>query len=197
VGDDAERSGGRQDEPPDDLNGQACSTLVRGVAQRSGDREEVTRDGEASGNGSARRFRRVRMRLLAVVGLAGMAYCHIRDVGMKFDEHVYYMASLFCCNIAASIALIPAVLWSGTASSRARAYIWGGAALLAALTIVGFLWSRTIGFPQMADHVGEWDALGLTSVGFEALVIGVSAWALTGLLREQPAAAFVPTLGVR
>jgi hypothetical protein len=44
----------------------------------------------------------------AVVALVGMAYCHLKLVGMKFDEHVYYMAALFC-NIAASLVLIPAV----------------------------------------------------------------------------------------
>ena len=44
-------------------------------------------------------------RVACAVALAGMAYCHIKDVGMKFDEHVYYMAALFaatslrrCCS---------------------------------------------------------------------------------------------------
>jgi len=32
---------------------------------------------------------------ICVVGLAGMAYCHVKDLGMKLDEHVYYMAALF------------------------------------------------------------------------------------------------------
>jgi hypothetical protein len=45
-----------------------------------------------------------------VVALVGMAYCHLRDVGMKLDEHVYYMAGLFFCNIAASVALIAALI---------------------------------------------------------------------------------------
>jgi hypothetical protein len=46
---------------------------------------------------------------LAAVALAGMAYCHLRDVGTKFEEDVYCMAALFCCNIAASLALIAAL----------------------------------------------------------------------------------------
>jgi hypothetical protein len=33
----------------------------------------------------------------------------ISDVGTKFEEDVYYMAALFCCNIAASLALIAAL----------------------------------------------------------------------------------------
>jgi apolipoprotein N-acyltransferase len=117
-------------------------------------------------------------RTLAAVGLAGMAYCHIKDVGMKFDEHVYYMATLFCCNIALSVALIPTVLSASRLPLRLRGYVWAGASALAATTIVGFLWSRTIGFPQMADHIGDWDTLGLSSVGFEMLVVAVSAWML-------------------
>jgi hypothetical protein len=124
-------------------------------------------------------------RFVAVIGLGGMAYCHLRDVPMKFDEHVYYMATLFCCNIAASLALIPAVLVVDRLSVRQQTYVWLAAAALAALTIVGFLWSRTIGFPQMDDHVGEWDALGLASVGGEVLVIAASTWALARLPRAE------------
>jgi apolipoprotein N-acyltransferase len=136
-------------------------------------------------------------RPLAVIGLGGMAYCHLRDVGMKFDEHVYYMATLFCCNIAASLALIPAVVWVEKLSVRVQAVVWAGAAALAALTIVGFVWSRTIGFPQMSDHVGEWDALGLTSVGFESLVVAVSGWMLIELPREHPSSPSASMMGAR
>src|SRR3954447_13625180 len=90
---------------------------------------------------------------ICAVALGGMAYCHVRDLGMKLDEHVYYMATLFCCNIAASLLLIPALMLGTRAPSRQRRKIWMAAGALAALTIAGFLWSRTIGFPQMEDHV--------------------------------------------
>jgi hypothetical protein len=108
---------------------------------------------------------------VCAVALAGMAYCHLEDVGMKFDEHVYYMAGLFCANIAASLLLIPAILVLGARESREGRLVWAAAAILSALTIAGFLWSRTLGFPQMQDHVGEWDALGLTSVVFESAIL--------------------------
>jgi hypothetical protein len=123
--------------------------------------------------------------VLAAVALAGMAYCHIEDVGMKFDEHVYYMAVLFCCNIAASMLLIPAVLAAGAGrAGRWASVAWAAAGALAILTIAGFLWSRTVGFPQMADHVGQWDPLGLTSLAFEAVVAVASARALAATRRE-------------
>lgn len=122
-----------------------------------------------------------------VVGLAGMAYCHIKDVGMKFEEHVYYMAALFCCNIVASLALIPFVIYATTQSGTRARRIWCAAGALAILTILGFLWSRTIGFPQMEDHIGQWDTLGITSLGFEVLVLGASAWMLFRLSRGSRA----------
>ena len=123
---------------------------------------------------------------LASVALAGMAYCHIRDVGMKFDEHVYYMAGLFCCNIALSLALIPAlVLAELRGSARSRQVVWGATAALATATIVGLVWSRTIGFPQMADHIGEWDALGITSLAFEGTLLVLSVVILTRVPRMR------------
>ena len=122
------------------------------------------------------------VRAVTVIALAGMAYCHLADVGMKFDEHVYYMAALFCCNIAASLLLIPAVALAGDTSGRGR-LAWLAAGVLALLTIAGFLWSRTVGFPQMADHIGQWDALGLASVGFELTVVATSVWVLGGRSR--------------
>jgi peptidoglycan/LPS O-acetylase OafA/YrhL len=111
---------------------------------------------------------------VGIVALAGMAYCHVKDVGMKFDEHVYYMATLFCCNIAASLLLIPAVAAFGDRGDRRAGAVWAAAGALALFTIAGFLWSRTIGFPKMEDHVGEWDSLGLTSLAFEAVIVLVS-----------------------
>ena len=105
---------------------------------------------------------------LAIPCLAGMAYCHLGDVGMKFDEHVYYMAGLFLCNIAASLLLIPALIAAyASGSARWLRRVWAATGTLALMTICGFLWSRTIGFPQMADHIGMWDRLGITSLVFE------------------------------
>ena len=126
---------------------------------------------------------------VAAVALAGMAYCHIKDVGMKFEEDVYYMAILFCCNIALSLWLIPVLAWGELDGSvRVRRILWAAAGALAAVTIAGFVWSRTVGFPQMDDHVGEWDTLGVTSLIFEAVVIFVS-----GLMLGMLAAHRSPT----
>lgn len=123
---------------------------------------------------------------LATVGLVGMAYVHIRDVGMKFDEHVYYMAGLFCCDIALSLGLIPALIFTELrGSDRLRQIMWAATAALAGATIVGFLWSRTIGFPQMSDHIGEWDALGISSLVFEGILVILSLVMLRQIARRR------------
>src|SRR5947208_9951435 len=114
--------------------------------------------------------------VVLVVALAGMGYCHIKDVGMKFDEHVYYMAYLFSANIAASFALAAFVV----ACRLFGEVRWFRRTLLATLglalsTIAGFIWSRTVGFPQMDDHIGQWDVLGLTSLAFEGAAALVAA----------------------
>ena len=120
-----------------------------------------------------------------VVDLAGMAYCHIKDVGMKFDEHVYYMAGLFCANIAASIALALAAVWfAGRGSLEWFRRTVTASVALAALTIGGFIWSRTVGFPQMADHIGQWDTLGISSLVFEGMVVAVGGALLLRLRAE-------------
>jgi hypothetical protein len=145
---------------------------------------------------SARRFSGEAVAVaVGVVGLAGMAYCHISDVSMKLEEHVYYMAALFCGNIAASLALIPAIAVGPRVQSRRRARAWAAAGALAAVTIAGFLWSRTIGFPQMADHVGEWDALGLSSLAFEGAVVAASTCVLRSSLRPARARVTAPAVG--
>jgi hypothetical protein len=107
------------------------------------------------------------------------------------------MATLFCCNIAASLALIPAVLMVDGLPAQLQRHVWATAGALAALTIVGFLWSRTIGFPQMEDHVGEWDSLGLASVASEAMVIIASARMLATGPAGRPIPARASTMDVR
>jgi len=126
---------------------------------------------------------------VAAVALTGMAYCHIKDVGMKFEEDVLYMAILFCCNIALSLWLVPLLIWSELqGSERVRRMVWGAAGALAVVTIAGFVWSRTVGFPQMDDHVGEWDTLGITSLAFEGAIVLVSALMLAAIaVHRSPA----------
>src|SRR4051812_50167101 len=97
-----------------------------------------------------------RMALLAqgvcVVALTGMGYCHIKDVGMKFDEHVYYMAYLFSANIAASFALagfaVACCLFRGGKGVRGALLGAGG---LAPRTNGGLVWGPAARVSPMGD----------------------------------------------
>jgi hypothetical protein len=121
---------------------------------------------------------------VASVALAGMAYVHIRDIGMKIDEHIYYMVGLFLVDISLSLALVPALIFVELrGSTKSRQIMWAATGALAAATIAGFIWSRTIGFPQMADHVGEWYALGISSLVFEGILVALSLVMLRHLAR--------------
>jgi hypothetical protein len=111
-------------------------------------------------------------RSAAVVGLAGVALIHLLEVQHKYQEVPYlgigYIA-LIVTSIVAGALLIHA-------NSRLGWMLAGGAALG---TIVGFTLTRTVGLPQSSDDIGNWlEPMGLASLFVEAIVVGVSAYAL-------------------
>ena len=111
------------------------------------------------------------MRFTGALLLMGVAVTHILDLPDKLAE-AHYMAVLFCALIVAS-ALLAALLVSG----RAIALAWSSAAALCALTIAGYALSRTVGLPQIEDHVGQWtDPIGIASLVSEAGVLAL--WAV-------------------
>jgi hypothetical protein len=123
------------------------------------------------------------------IALYGMAYCHVVDLQMKLEEGVQYMAVLFCCNIVASVALVPAFFVAyASRSARLVRTVWAAAVGLGGVTIAGFLLSRTVGLPQMDDHVGSWDRLGVTSVAFEAVVLVLGVGVLARVRIAAPSA---------
>ena len=111
-----------------------------------------------------------RARILGAVLLAGVALTHLLDLPDKLSE-AHYMAALFCALIITSLYL-GAVLLVGSAT---RFAFVAGAALCAA-TIAGYVLSRTVGLPQIEDHVGMWaDPVGIASLVCEAGVIALAA----------------------
>ena len=68
---------------------------------------------------------------------------------------------------------------------------------MAGLTILGFVFSRTAGFPKLEDHVGEWDTLGVVSLLFEGAIV-VSSMAVLARQRFliSRRSAILPTLWV-
>lgn len=112
---------------------------------------------------------------MGVALLVGVAITHVLDLPDKLAE-AHYMAFLFCCLIVASL-LVAALLVTGHALGIA----WTAAGVLCAATIVGYVLSRTVGLPQIEDHVGQWtDPIGVSSLVFEAGLVALCVWLRTG-----------------
>jgi len=81
---------------------------------------------------------------------------------------------LFCALIGASL-LLAACLIAG----RFVPLAWRAAVVLCVLAIAGYVLSRSVGLPQIEDHVGDWlDPWGVVAVTSEAVLIGLglAAW---------------------
>jgi MFS family permease len=112
-------------------------------------------------------------RLTAVVCLAGVAVAHLIGLPDKLEE-ARYMAVLFCGLIAASLVLAAALAAGRHVERALRA-----AGLLSALTIIGYVLSRTVGLPQLEDDVGAWmDPAGIVSLLVEVTLVGLAVPAL-------------------
>jgi hypothetical protein len=106
------------------------------------------------------------IRLTAIVSLGGVALTHLYDLPHKLTE-APYMAVLFCALITASTLLALALITDGY---ERPALLMAGA--LSALTIVGYVLSRSVGLPMIEDHVGEWlEPAGIASLMFEAFLV--------------------------
>jgi hypothetical protein len=107
-------------------------------------------------------------RLLAVIGLAGIAVIHVLDAPDTFAGVKY----IFWLYIAIIVGAIPFSLLLLQWSSRLA---WVGPALLAAGPLVGYLLTRSVGLPGDSGDIGNWlDSLGLASMFVEAAVLSLS-----------------------
>src|SRR4051794_34378983 len=110
---------------------------------------------------------------IAVACLVGIAVTHLIDLPDKLEE-AHYMAALFCRLTPASLILGGALV----ADRRAGVALAAGG-VLAALTIVGYVLSRTVGLPQLEDHIGMWaDPAGIVSLVCEGTLVVLALAAL-------------------
>jgi len=110
--------------------------------------------------------RHVLQRCAAVIGLVGIAVIHLLDVNDKLEE-TPYLGVLFIGLIVTS--LIVAELLVRADDPR----VWLAAGTLAALTILGYVISRTTGLPgDGGADIGNWtEPLGLASLLVEGIVV--------------------------
>ena len=119
------------------------------------------------------------LRLTAAAGLLGVAFTHMLDLPHKLAE-APYLAALFVGLITAATVLAIAVL--SERFCRSGAVAAGG---LSALALAGYVASRTVGLPQLRDHVGDWASpAGVASLGFEVALVVLAA----AVLAERRAA---------
>jgi len=119
--------------------------------------------------------------------LIGIAAAHLLDLPGHWQD-APYIAVLFGLLAAASLALA-VLLARGVMPELA----WPAAGALAGTALVGFVWSRTIGLPQIEDHLGEWrDPVAIGALVFEVVLVGLTLPSLRSrAVRVAPAASLV------
>jgi hypothetical protein len=126
-------------------------------------------------------------RAVAIGGLVAIALIHMLQLPSAFAA-VGYLGGIFIAAIVASLALAAAL----TRMSDDRA--WAAAGGLAALILLGYVLSRTVGLPGFTEDIGEWsEPLGLASMVAEGLLAFVAGAVLATrhhpLRREAAASA--------
>jgi len=114
-------------------------------------------------------------RAVGVVLLLGIALIHLLDAVDQFHEHTYVFV-LYLLLMAGSLAVAAFLLRT---DSRLA---WSLVTLIAGLTLLGFILSRTTGLPNFDDDIGNWtEPLGLASLFTEgvALLLGLYKVATT------------------
>lgn len=118
--------------------------------------------------------------VLAPAALVAAA-AHLPVIGPHLEE-APYMGVLFIVLTVACVALAAVVLVRDTMA------LYALAALTCALAIVGYIATRVVAFPLLADDVGNWfEPMGVLSVGSEAIVVlsaGLAFRAVRGRAQE-------------
>lgn len=123
-------------------------------------------------------IRHTALRGLGFVGLLAVALVHLLDVISKFKE-TPYLGVMYVLLMVASITVAFAILHSGSPLA------WAAGGLLVALTLLGFVLSRTTGLPSSSGDVGNWtEPLGMASMLVEGAFIALAGYALFLSRRE-------------
>lgn len=114
-------------------------------------------------------------RAIGVICLAGIAVTHLTDLPEKIQE-APYMAVLFCGLIAASLGVGIAL-----AIGRRPDILWPMTGAIALPALIGYVLSRSVGLPELEDHVGDWlNPAGVGSLVFETILVALGARHLSG-----------------
>ena len=116
--------------------------------------------------------------VVAVLGLAETAWLHLKDLSDKFAETPYLgigYAALVVAAVAAAFMI---------ATGRRRGWLLGAAAC--AVTIIGFVLTRTTGLPAATGDIGNWsEPAGIYALIAEGVVVAAAAHTLTRRARRS------------
>jgi hypothetical protein len=117
-------------------------------------------------------------RAVAVGGLVAIALIHVLQLPAAFDS-IGYLGALFIAAVVGSLLL--AAILTRTSDDLA----WTATGGLAAVILLGYVVSRSVGLPGFTDDVGEWaEAPGLASMVIEGLLVFLTTAVL--LTRRSP-----------
>jgi hypothetical protein len=124
-------------------------------------------------------IRHTTLRALGFGGMLAIALIHLLDVIGKIKE-TPYLGVMYIALMVASVAVAFYLLHTGSSLA------WAAGGLLAALTLTGFILSRTTGLPNSSDDVGNWtEPLGLAATFVEGAVILLAGYAQALAHREH------------
>jgi FtsP/CotA-like multicopper oxidase with cupredoxin domain len=109
------------------------------------------------------------LRAFAILMLAGVAITHASDWLDKLQEATYIAVGFGLLIVGSGVCALAVATWRRTRLAD------DVGAVMSALTIAAYLYSRSIGLPEIPDHVGEWaDPWGNASLVVEAALVVVA-----------------------
>jgi hypothetical protein len=118
-----------------------------------------------------RPLHRPQARWLAVAALVAAA-AHVPVIAPHLDEAPYMGVLFIVLTVGCTVVGLAALV-------RDTAAVYALAALTCGLAVVGYVATRLVAFPMLADDVGNWfEPLGVVSVLSETAVVLVAVWAL-------------------
>lgn len=101
------------------------------------------------------------------------AIAHVPAIGPHLDEAPYLGEEFIVFTVACALLAVAAVACDSAA-------VYGLAIVTCGLAVIGYVATRLIAFPQLADDVGNWSeplgvvAIAAESVAFLAAIIGLA-----------------------
>lgn len=112
-------------------------------------------------------------RLVAAAAAIAEATAHMPVIAVHLTE-APYIGVAFVLLTVAGFLLAQLLL---TADTQA---VWLSTAVVSALALAAFIYSRTVGLPMIEDHVGDWsDPLGTVAIVSEAVMLAAAILHLT------------------